>query len=743
MADLSDVPGVPTKLDQQLRSLLLSLREHVRQLRGYDGNKAGRAVTLADLQTGGGTTIIIQTPGGGGGAYTPDYTPPPTPSGCVVVAGIDFIGYQTDPPTFSQGHGYARTKVYGAKWPSSEPTAPTRAKAVLIDEFVGQVGSTPTDPATRWCIWLSWVTRDGIESIDPAGGTNGFQATTGQDVSKLLEALRGQIKEDALFPALGSRIALIDAPDSTPGSVAARVKSEATARANADNALSSILTQVSATADGNTAAIQTEATTRANQTGALFAQYTVKLDVGGKVSGYGLASTGPSGAGSAFAIRADRFYVAAPAGVGGVGDIVPFAVQATPVLTPAGEMLPAGVYIDAAYIRNLEAALGRFQQAIITNAMIVSVSASRITSGVISVGNYIQSSNYVAGVSGWRIHGDGSAELAAASIRGKITANQFDGRGARIEDEAGNLILGAGNALALGYVPPGALNSNVTSQSLGIRTFKVVTTGGNGQHPQDGGGVSFVKDVDTGQPIGYGDARSYVLQEFSQTDFSLVFQQTYDVYGNGELASPDGMHRNAAGMRGDLNYICDNRRGNYIVVRGFDEPMNNRSNDGLLEAMCRCGASRAKFGSPNFPFRAAYILVGRAGIGEGGGVEQLSPVGDQAGAWAELTMTWAKGVLTVAGAGAPRSLGDYGFTGDLNATHGATIGQNLSGSFNQATWDVVMPNALIGASHIKSLSVGVLSTTMNGGSSEGIRMETNKLMVFSGGQEVVRVGYLY
>lgn len=464
MAGLPDVPGVPkVGLDRGVRTVLESLREHVRELRGFGGNPNGRAITVGN--GGGGTTIVVPgTPGGGGSDPTPDYTPPPSPSGVDVQAGIDFLFYETDPPLFTQGHGYARTKVFGAKWPASQPVGPTFGNAVLIDEFVGQVGSTPTDPATRWCVWLKWVTRDGVESVAPAGGTNGFVVTTGQDPTLLLQLLTGQIKDEHLYSVLGDRIALIDAPDTTPGSVAARVKSEATLRQNADNAISSILTEVSATADGNTAAIQTEATTRATQTGALFAQYTVKLDVGGKVSGYGLASTGPTGSGSAFAIRADRFYIAAPAGVGGVGDIVPFAVQATPTLTPAGELLPAGTYIDAAYVRNLEVALGRFQNAFITNAMIVSVSASRITSGVISVGNYIQSSNYVPNVSGWRIHGDGTASFRGLHIAGDST---FDGQ-ATIRRPDGTVLLQSGGKLAAVDILPdgGWLNSNVGGVNL-------------------------------------------------------------------------------------------------------------------------------------------------------------------------------------------------------------------------------------------------------------------------------------
>ena len=54
--------------------------------------------------------------------------------------------------------------------------------------------------------------------------------------------------------------------------------------------------ELTATVGTNTSDITAEATTRATQTGQLFAQWTVKLDVNGYVSGFGLASTGGSAA---------------------------------------------------------------------------------------------------------------------------------------------------------------------------------------------------------------------------------------------------------------------------------------------------------------------------------------------------------------------------------------------------------------------------------------------------------------
>jgi hypothetical protein len=101
----------------------------------------------------------------------------------------------------------------------------------------------------------------------------------------------------------------------------------------------------------NTAAIQTEATTRAGETGDLFAQYTVKTDLNGYVSGYGLASTAVDGVPtSEFIVRSDTFAIASPDGPG-VAPAEPFTVRTTPT-TIGGESVPAGVYIRDGFIQN-------------------------------------------------------------------------------------------------------------------------------------------------------------------------------------------------------------------------------------------------------------------------------------------------------------------------------------------------------------------------------------------------------
>lgn len=104
------------------------------------------------------------------------------------------------------------------------------------------------------------------------------------------------------------------------GSVSARVENEATQRANADSANANAIQTVQTTVNGHTSSIQTQA----QSINGLSAQYTVKIDSGGKVSGYGLASTPVNGAPtSSFIVNADKFGI----GSSSTGNLMPFVVD--------------------------------------------------------------------------------------------------------------------------------------------------------------------------------------------------------------------------------------------------------------------------------------------------------------------------------------------------------------------------------------------------------------------------------
>jgi hypothetical protein len=737
------VGALPEGLPEDHQRFLNQLRQQIEQVRVIALQGGGAGAAGSPIAGTPGVEGPPGPPGDPGGTYTPDLTAPPTPSGVDVTAGITFVAIETDAPVFSEGHGYLRTHVYGAKWPSG--SAPTFASAVLVHEFAGSFSAFPTDPNTRWCIWLKWVSVDGVESTSPSGGTNGHQATTGQDVSQLLAVLAGQITASALHSTLGTRIDLIDAPDSTSGSVAQRVKTETDARiaavsaeaalrtsgdsstlgsaqsytqtwaysraqsdsaiaasasslttayqgadatvltnaqsyvntyaysrASVDGSLSALDTtlraafaaadattlsssqaytnsytyarattdaisgnlttltarvnngnaaafspQISWQFDGDlggwaaysgsgegavsvssvaliavantnavlvrnlaaaeqflggradkvrmrvrrtagsgwdgslfygtpghgdhtgfykqiaepswgtdgwaiaewdmtsltaggsdwtantiqrlrfdlvrssagttfevdwiavgtrafgvsTAALQQEATVRASETGALFAQWTVKLDVNGYVSGFGLASTGGSAAPfSEFIIRADQFAIAPVQTDNTAADGSPFFYR-TSATTINGVSVPAGGYMKAAYIHDATINTAKIQDLAVTNAKVLSLSVAKLTAGSIAVGQYVRSATYVSGASGFTIEGNGFAEFNNVVVRGTVhaSAGTFAGTlSAATGSFSGTVNAAAGAIGGITIDSGGVQSSNYTSGPSGV-----------------------------------------------------------------------------------------------------------------------------------------------------------------------------------------------------------------------------------------------------------------------------------
>ena len=102
----------------------------------------------------------------------------------------------------------------------------------------------------------------------------------------------------------------------------------------------------------NNVSLQVALETSASQVNGLRGQYTVKLDANGAVAGFGLATTSTSlGTGeSEFYVNADRFAIMR-GGSDTTAAVTPFTVQAT-ATTINGEVVPAGVYMTDAFIKN-------------------------------------------------------------------------------------------------------------------------------------------------------------------------------------------------------------------------------------------------------------------------------------------------------------------------------------------------------------------------------------------------------
>ncbi|TPU31232.1 DUF1983 domain-containing protein, partial [Acinetobacter baumannii] len=144
--------------------------------------------------------------------------------------------------------------------------------------------------------------------------------------------------------ALGQRIDTVQAQFS---SNLATVQSQVKTVSDAQGATAGKVDTIQSTVDGHTASIRTQQ----DAIDGISTQYTVKLDTGGYVAGFGLMNSGKS---SNFIIRADMFAIAPPAANGNAAKYA-FVYQASPVTLPNGTVIPAGLKLDDAVIGTVNA----------------------------------------------------------------------------------------------------------------------------------------------------------------------------------------------------------------------------------------------------------------------------------------------------------------------------------------------------------------------------------------------------
>lgn len=380
---------------------------------GVGGGSAGRPPVLA----------IPALPDG----YNPegDFTTPPRPTNLRASGGFTNVVLEWDGATF---RNYAFTEVWRNE-------VDLLGEAVRIGTSIGNVYADPAVEGKTYYYWIRFVSAANV--VGPFNLTSGTVAMTAIRAERLLELLNGKITREALYSDLGNRIDLIDAPATFPGSVSGRIQD--------------VVEQVSAQVGDVTAAIEQRFQIAQSLNDGLKSQYTIKIDQNGYVSGFGLAVTSPreGPTTSSFAVRADEFFIASPAGPG-IAPSMPFIVRTTPI-TINGVVVPVGVYMTDAFIQNGTITNAKIANAAIDDAKVANLSAAKLTVGDGTIGGNLKSANYVPGSSGWIVRPDGFAEFGSTAIRGQLTAAQIDTRGLLIRDSAGTVIFGSGTPLTSQY----------------------------------------------------------------------------------------------------------------------------------------------------------------------------------------------------------------------------------------------------------------------------------------------------
>lgn len=113
----------------------------------------------------------------------------------------------------------------------------------------------------------------------------------------------------------------------------------------------------------------------------------------------------------------------------------PFTILAVDT-TIDGVLYPAGVYATLALIADAQISRAKIKDAAIDDAKVANLSAAKLTVGDGTVGGDLKSTVYTAGSAGWRVRPNGTAEFNNVTVRGGVYAS-FGLIGAAVIDATG------------------------------------------------------------------------------------------------------------------------------------------------------------------------------------------------------------------------------------------------------------------------------------------------------------------
>jgi hypothetical protein len=270
------------------------------------------------------------------------------------------------------------------------------------------------------------------------------------------------------------------------------------------------------------AVLESTLTTEANKTTGLRAQYTLKVQAGGALAGFGVASTEINGTpSSAFIISADKFAIVAPNYSGGLtttpdNNLVPFGVDANGIYMNTNVYVRGTMKVDtggktlADGLRgsvNLSVTSSAWSDTIARQAVWTALgyAASAVNSNHLVIGDTVTISNGTSpptfiqtkywNNSAWT--DSGVIINGNLLVDGSIAAGKIDTRGLTIKDSSGNTILSSGVPLdwlnfttSLTNAPSGLKNSSIT-----LNTNGTLSGGGGGSVTITGLGYSGVLDA--------------------------------------------------------------------------------------------------------------------------------------------------------------------------------------------------------------------------------------------------------
>jgi len=317
----------------------------------------------------------------------------------------------------------------------------------------------------------------------------------------VIGASSGSVTNDSLATALSGYYTKTEADSATAtaitGATSSLVSTDSLAtslasyytKVDTDSAIATATSGAVATANNNTASalinysttVETTTAIDGAITSAVEAKMMLKVDANGKIAGIGLWSDGVT---SNVEILADRFSIV---------DAGPGATPLVPFIVDQGT-----VYIAKAAIKDGD----------IDNA---------------KIGNYIQSTNYVAGQAGWKFDKTGTFQLKGGDFYGTVhfTSAPKDANGNTIEIDNNAIVVGGRNILAnsdfsSGTTPWALYNNGPEAASLVLVT-------GAGRNGTNALRVSFSsntsqKGIKYYVNTGWQPNTTYTISFYSRTD---------------------------------------------------------------------------------------------------------------------------------------------------------------------------------------------------------------------------------
>lgn len=366
-AKIITLPALPRGLEPTLQRFLQSINDSI------TGRGSNRLITLDDIVSSGigdnnNGVLVPSNPN-----EPVDMTVPPKVTNFGAAGAYMTVTLTWDRVKISN---FGFNRIYRAD--TDDFGLAVAIGTTMADVYTDAVGNN----ANKF-YWVRTVSTAGIEGVI----SDVANAQTAIDVEYMLELLEGQLSTSQLQTALTTRLNKIES---------------------------------------NESAIEVQQT----KIQGISAQYMVKLDVNGFVSGFGLYNTGKT---SNFIINTNMFAIGSPTTAGAYSYPFIFTDGTT---TIDGVSVPAGAYIKAAYIHNGS----------ITNAKIKDLAADKITSGYIAAAR-IQAgtidadkltSNTVTGM--FANFGLGTFKSSASGQRTEIS-----GKGIKVYDSSGVLRIELGD----------------------------------------------------------------------------------------------------------------------------------------------------------------------------------------------------------------------------------------------------------------------------------------------------------